>query len=126
MPVIKIPFGLRVLVVEDRTERQNWFLKRIPHAIIADLAHLANQAICARVPDVVFLDYDLHRFTSEETAILLAAMRFRGRIYIHSLNGLGPERLGYILEGLQVSVTPFGTFEIRIDHEEPIATGDSR
>ena len=112
---IKIRSDENILVVEDRPDRVGWFRQRIPWCRTADLAHLANESILESLPDVIWLDYDLHHFTSEDTAALLAAIRFSGQIYIHSLNITGPQKLCSILCDLpHVSVTPFGDFKIQI------------
>jgi hypothetical protein len=35
-PIIKVPFGANVLVVEDRMERQEWFRQRMPFVNLPD------------------------------------------------------------------------------------------
>ena len=114
---IKVPLTAKVLVVEDRVRRIDWFRSRIPHAHFADLSHTANAILLDVKPDVVFLDFDLHGFTSLETAKILAATKFAGTIYVHSLNNLGGDILCRILQGLSVERHEFGSFEIRIENK---------
>lgn len=113
--IIVVEKNAPVLVVEDRPGRQRWFTAQIPWAQFADLAHLANRMIRQSRFNFIFLDFDLHYFTSRETAELLSKLRYPGRVFIHSLNSSGPELLQQIMNNLEhVELTPFGTFEIEI------------
>ncbi len=113
--IIVIEKNAPVLIVEDRPARQQWFLAQIPWAQVADLAHLANRLIHDRRFHFIFLDYDLHYFNSRETAKLLSAMKYPGKVIVHSLNASGPEVLRELMKNLKhVDLVPYGSFEIEI------------
>jgi hypothetical protein len=112
MRLIEVDADDTVLVVEDSLQRRNWFLSRyrIPHAYLADTARQAKECFDQIAPDVVFLDWDLHCFTSEDFARRLAAMNFSGQVIVHSTNPFGMEVLKKILPA--AAVRPFGLFDI--------------
>ena len=107
---IGIALGTRVLVVEDRERRRQWFAERLPDAELVDTARLGLEALARRTPDVCFLDYHLHGFTSRDVAKYLAAEKFSGMLLVHSTCAFGADVLMKILPG--ATKAPFGTFDI--------------
>jgi hypothetical protein len=83
----------------------------LPDAYLADTARQAIEMFDQMLPDTVFLDYDLHHFTSEDFARHLVDVRFAGKVFVHSTNRFGIAVLERIIPG--ASIAPFGTFEVR-------------
>ena len=111
LDVIEIADAASILIVEDRQSRIDWFAQRLPGAEFADTSRLAIEAISRRVPDVCFLDYDLHYFTSVNFANHLVHIKAASVVVVHSTNERGAETLSKILPDAIFS--PFGEFEVR-------------
>ncbi len=122
-PLITVPVGTRVLLIEDASTRIAWFRERITE--LMDVAWTPETALeraqhCLQY-DLIFLDHDAKwndsRVTFYEAAQLMAQLEFPGTVVIHSLNVPGAKRMEYALgRNAKVVRMPYGTFEIEVKH----------
>ena len=107
--------SLKVLVLEDNTERLKWFKDTFFNyeLSIAMTAETAGYAIMKNEFDLIFIDHDLADETSTglDFAKVLAEEIEAGKvsnnlsIYIHSLNPVGARNIKSVLE--DATIIPF-------------------
>lgn len=111
-PILKVE-DLDVLIVENSPARHEWFLARLPSAVICDNPQDACRALKERRWKTLFLDFDLARGTSSRDCAQLLVKRPElwpsENLFIHSHGN--PAWLQATL-GNRALQTPFGRFEI--------------
>ncbi len=122
-PLITIPAGSRVLLIEDSGARIEWFRERITERL--DVAWTPEMALeraghCLEY-DLIFLDHDAKwndpRVTFYEAALRMEQLEYPGTVVIHSLNTPGAKRMEYALgRNAKVVLLRYGTFEIEVKH----------
>lgn len=134
-PIINIPAGTKVLVVEDNEIRNKWFRSHVPSVDIkiAETVRIAQLYLERNEFDMVFLDHDAvpgfvdpltngkpnphySELTFWKIAEELTSMNFPGVIVVHSGNPSGAGRMAAMLRRRQDGSTfvyPFGSFDIR-------------
>ena len=120
-PIIEVPRGARVLLLEDSQARIKWFNERIPDIFIANTVGEAITLLASKQFDVFFLDHDLGLLDADGkpgpegngamfAKYLSETGYLGGDTVIHSWNPTGAANMAKSLPN--ATVIPFGKFEI--------------
>lgn len=124
--------GLKILILEDSTERNNWFTRKLIGNVVdyALSAEVANKLLLEKTYDVIFLDHDLDEEhyvamyaplntvltgTGVDTAKFIVSNKVspKAQIIVHSLNTVGSQNIFAILNDAGYNVTRIPYLELQ-------------
>lgn len=120
---ISIDYKYHVLVVEDSSQRAQWFASRLgPNTRIADtptnaIIAFSNAQVTGIPYDVIFLDHDCMDGKEDNfrrVAVVISVSGFKGVVIIHSMSPVGAPWMKALLDEVHIEnyTAPFGTFDL--------------